>query len=224
MRFGITPPCGFRFCASLEFVMSLSAAPVLHRLIARRMLQTTAFGYEVVARSESVDDLARTVQWIDCWCPDVAQFILVGASQDLNAASSRRVVRAISESHLRPKIHLVCTANTLEDSELLEILRKQAIGFLLATGDPSELAAEAAKGIVGVHVSADDLTHSDAPQGSRPARQVVKVARGSGLRSIVSQTASPEAARKLLSLGFDYASQRDGGFTPPEPRLAWRAV
>ena len=218
-----TLSCDFRSCAALEFVMSLTAAPVLHRLIPRRTQETTAFGYEVVARNESVDDCVGTVQWIDCWCPDAAQFILVSASPDLNAASARSVVRAIGESHLRPKIFLVCRPNALEDPKLLEILRRQAIGCLLATGDPGELATHAAKGILGVHVSADDLAHPDALKGSHRAREVIEVAHDSGMRSIVSQTTSPESVGELLGLGFDYASQRDGGFTPPEPSFAWRS-
>ena len=79
----------------------------------RRALETTAFGYEVIASSRCMDDCVATVHWIDCWCPDAAQFILVEVSSDLCAKNCQDLVRSIDDSHLRHKIRLVCRAESL---------------------------------------------------------------------------------------------------------------
>jgi len=196
--------------------MPLTATPVLHRLAARRALETTAFGYEVVAESRRLADCVRTLQWIDCWCPDTAQFILVEVSSDLTASTCAGVLWAITESHLQHKIRLICSAGMLNDSELLKVLHDHEIGFVLASTDESELAWSAGKGALGVHMKA-----STRPDPRRVGR-LLNSAHYLGMRSIASQTTSPEAARNLLSWGFDYVSQRDGGFTPPEPSFAWQ--
>ena len=136
-------------------VMSSTGSPSLHRFVPRRALETTAFGYEVIAKHKRIDQCISTVQWIDCWCPDAAQFILVDAPDDLGSDTCQGLIHAIDESHLRPKIRLVCNAGSLADAELVAILHRHEIGFLLVNGGPSELSALAEKGILGVRVDAE---------------------------------------------------------------------
>jgi hypothetical protein len=202
--------------------MSLTAAPSLHRFIPRRALETTAFGYEVIAANHCVDECVRTVHWIDCWCPDAAQFILVEASDDLGANTCHTLIRAICESHLRAKIRLVCRAANLADEQLVASLHRQGIGFLLVRSDQSSLKSWTDKGILGIRVDAGSAGTPDPRQHGFDARQLVKKAHDLGLRSIASQVSSSEGVRTLLSLGFDYVSQRDSGFVAPDPSFAWQ--
>jgi EAL domain-containing protein (putative c-di-GMP-specific phosphodiesterase class I) len=202
--------------------MSPPVAPSLHRFVPRRALETTAFGYEVIARNQCLDDCIATVQWIDCWCPDAAQFILVEASDDLRSETCGDLIRAIGESHLRPKIRLVCSAHSLIDAKLLAILRRRDIGFLLLDDGHSELEPLAQKGILGVRVDARTILRLGTGDDRFDARQLVSRAHDLGLRSIASQLPTSEDVRSLLAMGFDYVSPRDGGFIPAEPSFAWQ--
>jgi len=199
--------------------MSLTAEPSLHRFTPRRALETTAFGYEVIASNRCLDDCIATVQWIDCWCPDAAQFILVEASSDLGAKNCQDLVRSIDDSHLRHKIRLVCRAESLADEQLLAILHRHEIGFLLVSSNVSELKPLAAKGILGVR--ADTKNANTAVARFHP-RQLVRTAHDLGLRLIASQIQTAEDVGNLLAIGFDYVSQSDGGFVPTEPSFAWQ--
>jgi hypothetical protein len=203
-------------------VMSSTGSPSLHRFVPRRALETTAFGYEVIAKHKRIDQCISTVQWIDCWCPDAAQFILVDAPDDLGSDTCQGLIHAIDESHLRPKIRLVCNAGSLADAELLAILHRHEIGFLLVNGGPSELSALAEKGILGVRVDAKATPRAGTTGNRFDARQLVRVAHDLGLRSIASQIRSQEDVRNLLAIGFDYVSHSDGGFIPTEPSFAWQ--
>lgn len=213
-----------RPCRATPFgnVMSLTVAPSLHRFVPRRALETTAFGYEVIARNHCLDDCIATVRWIDCWCPDAAQFILVEASDDLRSDTCQGLIRAIGESHLRPKIRLVCNVPSLADEELLAILHRHDIGFLLVDDDHNELGPLAEKGILGVRVDAKTALSSGTTENRSDARQLVSRAHDLGLRSIASQIPTSEDVRNLLAIGFDYVSQSDGGFTPTKPSFAWQ--
>lgn len=186
-------------------------------------METTAFGYEVVAPNRSLGECVATVQWADCWCSDAAQFVLVQASDDLTALTGRDLIHAFGDSHLRFKLQLVCKARILEDDQLLTILRSNGIGILLQTDDRGEIESMATKGILGVRV--DDTTagasariRSCSPDGEK----LVRTAHDFGLRSIASQVPNSEVAGDLLALGFDYVSLRDGGFVPAEPSFAWQ--
>jgi len=203
--------------------MSLTAARALHRFVPRRALETTAFGYEVIAQCQGVDDCVATVQWADCWCPDAAQFILVQACDDLRAETCQSLICAIGDSHLRPKIRLVCKAQSLADEDLLSILRRNEIGFLLMTDDRSRMESVAGTGILGVCVDAMTALGC-ANETTRPgdARQLVRTAHDLGLRSIASQSSTSKDVENLLALGFDYVSRFDGGFVPAEPSFAWQ--
>jgi hypothetical protein len=201
--------------------MSLTVAPSLHRFVPRRALETTAFGYEVIARNHCVDDCIATVQWIDCWCPDAAQFILVEASEDLRSDTCQGLIDAIGESHLRPKIRLVCSVRSLADAELLAILHRHEIGFLLLSDAHSELGPLAEKGILGVRVDAKTAFAPRTTPNRLDARQLVSRAHDLGLRSIASQIPTSEDVRNLLAIGFDYVSQSDVGFIPTRPSFAW---
>ncbi len=203
--------------------MSLTVAPSLHRFVPRRALETTAFGYEVIARSRHVDDCIATVQWADCWCPDAAQFILVRASDDLNVETCQRLIHVIDDSHLRPKIRLVCRSHSLVDQELVSILHRKEIGFLLETGDRNEMKSLAETGILGVLVDAKTaLASAGATAHPWITRQLLSAAHDLGLRSIASQASATEDVGDLLALGFDYVSSSDGGFVPAEPSFAWQ--
>ena len=207
---------------SFGSVMSLTVAPSLHRFVPRRALETTSFGYEVVASVQCVDDCVATVQWIDCWCPDAAQFILVEASTDLRADTCDALVRAIGESHLRPKIRLVCKFPSLDDTELLAILHRYEIGFLFSADEQREFGPLAERGILGVCADAATALRSGKKGSQCGARQLVRKAHDLGLRSIASQIPTLEDVRNLLALGFDYVSQSTEGFIPTEPSFAWQ--
>lgn len=203
--------------------MPPTVAPSLHRFVPRRALETTAFGYEVIVRSKNVDDCIVAVRWADCWCPDAAQFILVRAADDLSVETCERLIRVIDDSHLRPKIRLVCRSHSLVDEELVSILHRKEIGFLLETDDRNEMEALAETGILGVRVDAKAALAS-ASETAHPwsARQLLRAAHDLGLRSIASQSSTPEDLGDLLALGFDYVSSSDGGFVPAEPGFAWQ--
>ena len=203
--------------------MSLTVGPSLHRFVPRRAHETTAFGYEVIARSQGVDDCIAVVQWADCWCPDAAQFILVQASDDLGAATCESLIHAIDDSHLRPKIRLVCRSQSLADDDLIAILHRKEIGFLLETESREEIESLAETGILGVRVNAHAaLRSANETSPIWSARQLLRVAHDLGLRSIASQSTASEEVGDLLALGFDYVSCADGGFVPAEPGFAWQ--
>lgn len=203
--------------------MSLTVAPSLHRFVPRRALETTGFGYEVFARSDGLEDCIATVRWADCWCPDAAQFILVRASDDLSAGSAHSLIRAIDDSHLRPKFRLVCRSKSLADGDLIAILHRNEIGFLLETEDRDEVESLAETGILGVRIDAKTALGSS--NGTPPlssARQLLRAAHDLGLRSIASQSTNSHELGDLLALGFDYVSCSDGGFVPAEPGFDWQ--
>jgi hypothetical protein len=202
--------------------MSLTVTPSLHRFVPRRALETTAFGYEVIARNQCLGDCIATVQWIDCWCPDAAQFILVEASADLRSDTCQGLVDAIGESQFRSKIRLVCNLQTLADAELLAILHRHEIGFLLLDGAQGELGPLAEKGILGVRVDAKTAFAPRTTQTRLDARRIVSRAHDLGLRSIASQIPTSEDVRELLAVGFDYVSQSNVGFIPTKTSFAWQ--
>jgi len=167
-------------------------------------------------------DCIETLHWVDCWCPDAAQFILVEASSDLRSNTCHDLVRAINNSHFRPKVRLVCRATSLADGELLAIFHRQDIGFLLAIDGQSELRPLAEKGILAVRVDGDSALSPDTAPNALDTRRLLREAHDLGLRSIASQIPTAEGVRDLLALGFDYVSQNDGGFIPSEPSFAWQ--
>ena len=169
-----------------------------------------------------VDDCIATVQWIDCWCPDAAQFILVEASADLRFDTCDGLVRAIGESHLRPKIRLLCKVPSLDDAKLMAILHRHEIGFLCSADEQCEFGPLAERGILGVRADAATVLRSGQRGSQSGALQLVRQAHDHGLRSIASQIPSTENARDLLALGFDYVSRSDEGFIPTEPSFAWQ--
>jgi len=215
--------CGSpRHATSLANVNSLTVAPSLHRLVPRRALETTAFGYEVIARNHCVDDCIETVRWVDCWCPDAAQFVLIDACDDLRGGNCHHLIQAFRESHLHPKMRLVCGASMLGDEELVAILHHHDIGFLLASYEQDDLEGLAHKGILGVRIEAETLLASSDVATCMEARRVVDTVHDMGLRSIASQVPTSSEVRNLLALGFDYVSQSDGGFMPADPSFSWR--
>jgi len=209
---------GLRHATFIANVNSLTVAPSLHRLVPRRALETTAFGYEVIAANHCVDDCIETVRWVDCWCPDAAQFVLIDACDDLRAGNCQQLIQAFRESHLYSKMRLVCGASILGDDELLAILHHHDIGFLLASYEQDDLEALAHKGILGVRIDAETLLASS----NADARGVVDTVHDMGLRSIASQVPTSSEVRNLLAIGFDYVSQSEGGFMPADPSFSWR--
>ena len=202
--------------------MPLTVSPSLHRFVPRRALETTAYGYEVVARSECLSDCISTVQWIDCWCPDAAQFILVEASEDLATTTCGPLIEAISDTHLHRKIRLVCSAESLRDLPLVDELHRHDIGFLLRADITCDLERLAQRGILGVWVGGEAIDSRGPIARGVDLEGLVSKVQELGLRAIASQVPSPDLVRSLMEAGYDYVSQRDQGFIPSQPSFAWQ--
>jgi hypothetical protein len=201
--------------------MSSTTSPSLHRFVPRRALETTAYGYEVVSQPVTVEECVQTVHWIDCWCPDAVQFVLMEASNDLSPSTCSALLEAIDRSHLAQKIRLVCKASSLADDALLDILRERNLGLLLDHDDDVDLQRLTEKGILGIRLGAEALAGSGQGAKTSRARTVVRAAHDLGLRSVASQISSPEHVRSLLAIGFDYVSQRSLGFVPMKSGSEW---
>ena len=186
--------------------MSSAASPSLHRLQPRRALETTAYGYEVIARTATTDDCVRHVRWIDCWCPDAAQFVLLDASPDLSTGSCHALFEAIGAAHLGRRIRLVCSAATLADDGLVEQLVDRDIGVLLAVGDDA-LAVDACglidRGVLGLRLGSHAVGEATDAQARMRARSLVQQAHAFGLRVVASQLPGTADERDLFAVGID---------------------
>lgn len=202
--------------------MSSTTSPSLHRFVPRHALETTAYGYEVISRPGTVEDCVQTVHWIDCWCPDAAQFVLLEASNDLSTATCSTLLGAIDESHLGPKIRLVCKASSFADDALLDMLRERNLGLLLEHDGEVDLERFTEKGILGVRLGAVTLGGSGQKAQTPQTRRVLRAAHDLGLRSVASQISSSSDVRDLLAIGFDYVSQSDLGFVPVKSGFEWQ--
>ena len=202
--------------------MSSTTSPSLHRFVPRRALETTAYGYEVISPHGTVVECVETVHWIDCWCPDAAQFVLLEASNDLSTATCSTLLDAIDDSHLGQKIRLVCKAFTFDDDALLGMLHERNLGLLLDHDDQVDLERFTEKGIVGVRLGAVTLGEPGHGAGSCRTRSVLRAAHDLGLRSVASQISSTVDVRDLLEIGFDYVSQSHLGFAPVKSGFEWQ--
>ena len=202
--------------------MSSTTSPSLHRFVPRRALETTAYGYEVISRPGTVEDCVQTVHWIDCWCPDAAQFVLLEASNDLSTATCSTLLDAIDDSHLAQKIRLVCNASSFADDALLDMLHKRNLGLLLEHDDEVDLERFTEKGILGVRLGAVTLEGPGQRAKTSRTRRVVRAAHDLGLRSVASQISSSVDVQDFLAIGFDYVSQSDLGFVPVKSEFEWQ--
>jgi hypothetical protein len=200
-------------------VMSATQCPSLHRFTPRCALETTSYGYEVLAPAGNVSDCVKTVRWIDCWCPDAAQFILIEASSDFSLQSCSGLLAVIDDSHLAPKLRLVCNAPALFDQGLIDAFNCRGIGLLAADPNVADLERLADRGIVGVRLNGSPLTASNTPAVGRvPFRmgELLKAARNLGLRSIASQVSGGAELSRLFAGGFDYVSVSGHGIAPSD--------
>ena len=202
--------------------MSSTTSPSLHRFVPRRALETTAYGYEVISRPGTVEECVQTVHWIDCWCPDAAQFVLLEASNDLSTATCSTLLDAIDDSHLGRKIRLVCKASSFADDALLDMLRERNLGLLLEHDDEVDLERFTEKGILGVRLGGVTLAAPGQRAKTSQTRRVVRASHDLGLRSVASQISSSADVQDLLAIGFDYVSQSDLGFAPVKSGFEWQ--
>ena len=191
----------------------------LHRFVPRSASEMTDFGYEVLANGDA--DCVTTLNWAECWCPDAARFVLIDAPADLTAETAGDLISAISDSHLGRKIRLVCDAKTLADDELISLLRRYDIGYLLGVETAGDVQTVALKGAIGVRLGAERFVGAvDNGVNHAEARATVAIAHGLGLRVLASQINAANRSN-AWALGFDYVSVRDEGFVPVEPDFPW---
>lgn len=198
-------------------VTSSTLAPSLHRFAARSDFETIAYGYEVIASPANLSECVQVVAWIDCWCPDAAQFILFEAFPGISLRSCSPLLAAIDESHLGPKLRLVLPKSTVCEPELSQALNSRGVGLLAADPDVADLVRLTQSGIVGIRVGASHFADAHDSVNARAAfqiRDLNNVAHRLGLRAVASQIPGATELRHLFSAGFDYVSVLGGGVIP----------
>ncbi len=196
---------------------SSTLSPSLHRFAARSDFETTAYGYEVIASPANVSECVQVAAWIDCWCPDAAQFILFEAFPGISLRNCSPLLAAIDESHLGPKLRLVLPKSVICEPGLFEALDSRGVGLLAADPDAADLAQLTQRGIVGIRVSGSHFTDPRDSVNAQVAfamRDVNTDARRLGLRTVASQIPGVADLRHLFSAGFDYVSVLSHGVTP----------
>ena len=160
----------------------------------------------------------ENVRWIDCWCPDAAQFILLDASADLSASNSAGLRETIGASHLGERIRLVCGANTLADDGLVEALDHHGVGVLLHV-DPATMVDVqwlAGSGILGLRLAGGAISAEGRSEAALSMRRLVRDAHEMGMRVVVSQLPDAVSEIGLFAAGIDYVSRPGAGFGPAE--------
>lgn len=196
---------------------SSTLSPSLHRFAARSDFETTAYGYEVIASPANVSECVQVAAWIDCWCPDAAQFILFEAFPGISLRNCSPLLAAIDESHLGPKLRLVLPKSVVCEPELFQALNGRGVGLLAADPDVADLVQLTQSGIVGIRVGASHFADANASVKARVAFQLRDLnndAHRLGLRAVASQIPEATDLRHLFVAGFDYVSVLGQGVTP----------
>jgi hypothetical protein len=207
----------FRRLAAQAIVNAATPLPSLHRFVPRNAFETTSYGYEVIARVADLEDCLSTVHWIDCWCPDAAQFILLETPKDLSLHNSAAFFDAIERSHFAPKLRLICPSSVFEDVGLVEEFSKRQLGMLADEEALAHLEERTAAGVLGIRCNA--IEHMSDSRRRLVARDLIRDAHASGLRVIASQSDPALDVREVLAIGFDYVSLADGGMRPVDTSL-----
>lgn len=196
---------------------SSTLSPSLHRFAARSDFETTAYGYEVIASPANLSECVQVVAWIDCWCPDAAQFILFDAFPGISLRNCLPLLAAIDESHLGPKLRLVLPKSIVCEPELLQALNCRGVGLLAADPDVADLVRLTQSGIIGIRVGTSHFACTHDSVTARVASQIRdrnNDAHRLGLRAVASQVPGATDLRHLFSAGFDYVSVLGQGVAP----------
>lgn len=188
-------------------------SPTLHRFVSRPSIGRSSYGYEIAKGHATVIDALATIAWIDCWCPDAAQFVLMDAPAGLCVGNSARLVDAIVRSDFSSKLRLVCGAAVLADRPLVSRLAERGIGLLLDSVVDADLQQIARLGIVGIRLGHARLSATQ-------LRRVAASAFELGLRSVASQVSTDAVACVLTGHGVDYVSTSSSGIKPV-PTDSW---
>ena len=198
--------------------MSATASVSLHRLRASRELRAFEFGYEVITPGISLESSLATIEWIDNWCPDAAQFVILDTPRGMSFSACRTLLDATEQSQFSDRLRFACRSAFLSEHLLVRLLVDNGIRLLLDAPMVVSLERATERGIVGVRIGAGVVARSQSDQThADKLRNVLASAHELGLRSVASQLPSAANDNDLFEWGIDYVSHATEGIRPVDP-------
>ncbi len=196
--------------------MSATIWPTLHRFVPSASSELSGYGYELLTAPTTIDEALYAIDWIDCWCPDAARFVLVDAPAEMDAQNCGRLLSAIDESPFQARLHFVCDHDTLAELSSPRQATSHAFSLVIDANPETDIESACQRGALAIRLNGTAIAELIAHRRGSHWLSVLSRAREMGLRCIASQVPVHVDERELFALGFDYASRVGHGLGPQD--------